>query len=226
MKKLFVLIALVLLGSCASESEQKGLQAISAEYEGNATYSKSFNSSMGQQTFKSFNVRLSNSARIDTLPPAVTTGNIARMAYESFSEKERSSYTHVSVELINSKNDTASYQYPMSILPILAQKAKTFKDFSAHLVRRDFKKIDALKNDEEIPGAIGERIGITLSEMEKSFGKLTAYESFGISEIEDAKGSAYQYQGYLVFGNGIHKPYFVFVDTKPEDDRMIGFRVR
>ena len=38
------------------------------------------------------------------------------------------------------------------------------------------------------------------------------------------KRSAYQYQGYLVFGNGIRKPYFVFVDTKPEDDRMIGFR--
>jgi len=221
---LYTLLALT-LWSCVSENEQKGLNYIGLLYDAKTSYSKSFDSEMGIETIKKFNVKVSESARIDSLQPTVTTANIAWLMYESFTEDERENYTHIDVELINTKNDTVSYYYPMSLLDKLNTKAVTFKTFSQSLVDGDYIKIDAIKDPNVFPDPLAVGLKNTIVAMEKELGELTSYEPFGIGEAKDEQGTLYQFQGYFIFEQGAHKPYLAVVDTAEGKDKLIGFKI-
>jgi len=221
---LCTLLALALV-SCVSENEQKGLDYIGSIYDAKTSYSKSFDSELGSETVKKFNIKVSESSRIDSLQPTVTTANIAWLMYESFSADEKENYTHVDVELISTKNDTASFYYPVDVLETLGKKAINFKAFSQNLVDRDFVKIDALKDDNEIPASLTVGLKNKIVQMEQQLGKLVGYEPFGISEVKDDLGAAYQFQGYLVFEKGAYKPFLTVIDVAPGKDKLIGFKI-
>ena len=221
---LCTLLALT-LGSCVSENEQKGLDYIGSLYDATTSYSKSFDSELGSETLKKFNVKVSESNRIDTLQPTVTTANIAWLMYESFTEDEKKNYTHVDVELISTKNDTASYYYPVGLLETLSKKATTFKAFSQSLVDGDYTKIDALKDSTIFPDPIATGVKNKIDQMEKQLGNLIGFEPFGIGEGKDEVGTIYQFQGYLVFEQGAYKPYLVVVNVAEGKDKIIGFKI-
>ncbi|MEZ4875487.1 MAG: hypothetical protein R2793_08560 [Flavobacteriaceae bacterium] len=225
MKKLIPLLLSFLLIGCASDTEQKGLDAIAALYQGKATYSKSFHSSLGEETIKSFNITVMDSERIDTLSPGMTSALIATLAYDNFSEEERESYTQVNVSLFNSKKDSAGFTFPTPLLHNLLVKRKTFNEFSNWTLNGEFQKIDGLKNNDAIPQEIGEIIQNSLATTEESYGKLIAFEPYGIGKVQDSIGELYQYQGYFVFQSNKRKPYFVVVDSKPDDERLVGFKI-
>jgi len=225
--KSHIIIALLLLifVGCVSENEQKGLDSIANLYDAQTSFSKSFNNSVGVKARKTFNVKVSGSKRIDTLEPTVTTANIAMLMYESFTQKEKGNYTHIDVELINSKNDTASYYYPVEVLNKISAKSKSYHDFSQGLVDHDFEKVDNLKDVNEIPNPIAKGLENKISAMEERLGKLKGYESFGVAEATDEKGTIFQFQGYLIFSNEVRKPYFTVTDATEGKDKLIGFRI-
>lgn len=221
---IIALLALVAVG-CVSENEQQGLDKIADLYQAKTSYSKSFDSNAGIKTMSKFNVKVSESERIDTLQPTVSTANIAMLMYESFTDSEKGDYTHIDVELISRKNDTAAYFYPIDVLKDLSTKSNSYKVFSESLVDGKFATVDEITDPKEIPNSIADGLKAKIKQMESRFGKLHGYESFGIAEISDEDGKAYQYQGYLVFGNGVRKPYFTVADAAKENDKLIGFRI-
>lgn len=221
---LCTLLAFALL-SCVSENEQKGLDYIGSLYDAKTSYSKSIDSELGSETLKKFNVKVSESSRIDSLQPTVTTANIAWLMYESFTEDEKKSYTHVDVELISTKNDTASYYYPLELLETLSKKSSTFKAFSQSLVDGDYIKIEALKNNAALPDPLVITLQNKITQMEKQLGKLISYEPFGIGEGKDELGTIYQFQGYLVFEQGAYEPYLVVINAAEGKDKLIGFKI-
>jgi len=221
---IIALIALLAVG-CASENEKQGLDKIADLYQAKTSYSKSFNSSAGIKSMSKFNVKVSESIRIDTLEPTVSTANIAMLMYESFTDSEKGDYTHIDVELVNSKNDTAAYYYPVDVLKDLSTKSNSYKVFSESLVNGNFDAVDAISDKKEIPNSMAEGLKAKIKQMESRFGNLHDYEPFGIAELSDEQGKAYQFQGYLVFGNGVRKPYFTVADAAAENNKLIGFRI-
>ena len=61
--------------------------------------------------------------------------------------------------------------------------------------------------------------------LEKSMGRIVSFEPFGIGEMKDEIGTAFQFQGYLVFNSGKRSPYTVNTDAGNGKDKLIGFRI-
>lgn len=225
MKTLIKLLIVLLFVGCASETEQKGLDQIADLYDAKTSYSKGFSSAVGTETIRQFDVKVSESKLIDSLPPTVTTANIAMLVYESLTEDEKSKYDQIYVQLVNLKLDTASYTYPTQVLDNLSEKAKVYKRFSESLVSGDYEIVDEIKDHKLMPTALSDGLKANMLAREKALGSLIAYEPFGIAEmtIEDEK--IYQYQGFFVFRNGAKVPYTVMVNIADGKNDMEGFRI-
>lgn len=224
MKKILLLLTVICLISCASESEQNGLGKIADIYDATTSYSKSFNTYNGEKV-SSFNVKVSESTMIDSLQPTVTTANIATLIYGSMKEKERGDYDHIDVELVNAKNDTVGYYYTMNILKNTYNKSKNYEAFSEALIDGDASKLDAIKNSADFKKSIGKPLLHLIKNLEKKHGQLITYKSFGIAEINNNENEkALQYQGNLIFQNG-KVPYLVNIENIPGKDEVIGFRI-
>ncbi len=215
----------LLLTACASDTEQKGLDYIAQIYDGNASYSKSVETNLGQETMKKFNVKLSGSKMIDSLKPTVSTANIALLMYQSFTPEEQKNYTHIDVELVNAKNDTVSYYYPTEVMQGIDKKALSFHRFSESLIEGDYRKLDILTDKSHIPGSIAKAMQAEIEKYEKVYGNLLSYEPFGLAEEKHPKGAFYQFQGNLQFEDGTKVPYFVVVLTAPDNNQVVGFKV-
>lgn len=224
MRSILFIITIGLCMACASETEQKSLDKVAEIYDATTSYSKGFNSSMGQETVRKFTAKVSGSKLIDSLNPNVTSGNIALIVFDGFTEDEKTKYQTVDVELVNSKGDTLDYSYAVDILSKLHKKSEVFHTFSSSLIERKASQIDAIRNQEHIPPPIGDQLVARMSEYSDDFGTLIAYEPFGIAEVSDAEGAAYQFQSYLVFSSGKKIPYLVVVDIVPGKDKLDGFK--
>ncbi|MFC7358513.1 hypothetical protein ACFQO1_12500 [Jejudonia soesokkakensis] len=224
MKKILLLLTVICLVSCASESEQEGLNNVADIYDATTSYSKSFNTNNGKKT-SSFNVKVSGSKMIDSLQPTVTTANIATLIYGNMNEEERGDYDHIDVELVNAKNDTVGYYYPMNILENIYNKSKNFKAFSEALINNDAAKLDEIRHKADFEKPIGQPLLNVIKNLEKKHGQLMTYKPFGIAEINNsANEQAFQYQGNLIFRNG-KVPYLVTIENIPGQDEVIGFRI-
>ncbi|MAP55456.1 hypothetical protein [Altibacter sp.] len=223
MRLLTIILLALIKVSCASETEKKSLNSVEEIYGATTAYSKKSSFDVAQGTKKEFNIVVSNSKMIDTLPPTVTSGNIALLVFEGLSEEEKKAYNGISVDLINSKQDSASYFYPSELLESLVTKSGNFKRFSESIVNGNFGKLDALKSDADIPISIGDGVKKTIRNNEMIYGDLLAYQPFGVSEDRDEIGEIYQFQANLVFEKGTIG-YFVNIDKAEGKDKVIGFR--
>lgn len=224
MKKIILLFTAALLAACASETEQKSLDRLAEIYDAKTSYSKGFSSSTGTETIRSFTAKISESDLIDSLNPNVTSANIALLVYEGFEEDEKGKYKQINVEMINKIGDTADYSYPVSVLTKLSTKSKVFTTFSESLLNSNAASIDEIRNEEIIDRPVGDRVINALTEYKQKYGTLISYEPFGIAEVSDDKGAAYQFQSYLVFSSGKKLAYLIVVDTSPEKNKLDGFR--
>ena len=224
MKKLLLIIATIALASCASESEQKSLDRIAEIYDAKTSYSKGFNSSAGKETIRNFTAKVSESDLIDSLNPNVTSANIALQVYLGFEEDEKDKYNNIFVEMVNKKGDTADYTYPVPAIKKVAVKSPVFEKFSESVMNGDGAKIDEIRDTESIPEPIGERLMITITKYKGKYGSIIGYDPFGVAELSDDKGAAYQFQSYLVFSSGKKIPYIVNLNTSPENQKVYGFR--
>jgi hypothetical protein len=224
MKKLLLIIATVGLLSCASESEQQSLDRIAEIYDAKTSYSKGFSSSAGKETIRNFTAKVSGSDLIDSLNPNVTSSNIALLVYQGFEEDEKDKYNNIFVQMVNKKGDTADYTYPIPVLKKVAAKSPVFNVFSESVMKGDDGKIDEIRDPESMPDPIGERLMITITKYKDKYGSIIDYEPFGIAELSDSKGAAYQFQSYMVFSSGKKIPYVVNIQTAPEHQKVYGFR--
>ncbi|MDT0556079.1 hypothetical protein [Patiriisocius hiemis] len=225
MKKIILLLICIALFSCASETEQKGLDTIASLYDATVSYSKDFNSSAGQETQRTFNVKVSNSSLIDSLQPSVTTANIAMLIFEGFTAEEQSKYDYIDVELISTKQDTAAITYNTKLVERVSKKSKNYKLFSKSLIEKDFATIDKIKSKKDFPKPIAAGLRQLIDELENEKGKLIRYQPFGVGETKNQAGEvAFQYQGFLIFENG-RTSYFVYVEDVLDNDKIVGFRI-
>lgn len=224
MKKLVLIIATAFLLGCASETEKNSLDRIADIYDAKTSYSKGFSSSAGTETVRNFTAKISESDLIDSLNPNVTSANIALLVYQGFEDDEKGKYNFINVEMLNKKGDTADYTYPLDVLKKLNRKSEVYTTFSQSLMDSDAATIDNIRNENSIAPPIGERIIITMGEYKEKYGSLIAYQPFGVAEVSDAQGAAYQFQSYLVFSSGKKIPYLVVVDTAPDLNKLEGFR--
>lgn len=222
MKYIITIIGVLLVISCASETEKKVLDHIAEVYNGDVSYSKSFVSNESEKR-TSFNVVVENSKMIDTLAPTVTTSNTALLVYNALTEEEKDNYTDIEVYMVNIKKDTISYYYPMEILAPLNEKAKIFREFSQRLVDKEFEKLDALKNNADIPKSMSVNIENGLKGAEQKHGNLKGYYPFGIAEEIDEIGKVYQFQSYLLFADGYKLRYLIVVDAAEGKDKIVGY---
>jgi outer membrane PBP1 activator LpoA protein len=224
MKTLTNLALAIILVACASETEKQSLDLIADLYGAKTSYSKGINASTGEETIRKFNVVVSESKLIDSLAPTVTSANIALIVYESLNEEERKKYDIIDVELHNLKNDTVAYTYPTEILKKLQVKTSGYYDFSQSIVDGNFHKLDAMRDVSELPKPFATSVKAYVNNAEDLYGDLRSFERFGIAEMQDDKGSAYQFQGNFVFNSGKKIPYTYVVDILENKDKLIGFK--
>lgn len=223
MKSFLLSLAVVLFVACASETEQQSLDNVADIYNATVSYSKGFNNT-GTEAEKSFNVKVSGSALIDSLQPTVTTANIAMLVYEGLTTDEQKNYTKIDVELVNAKNDTVAYFYTMDGLKELSHKSANFKEFSESVVSGNYKRIDEIQDENDLKEPMSELINKKIQFLEQEYGSLKGYKPFGIGELSNAAGeTAYQYQGFFIFAKK-DIPYIINIDAAPKRDKLVGIR--
>ena len=224
MKYLLLFFASLLLFSCASDTEQKSLDAIAAIYEGKTSFSKGFNSNTEDKTIRNFKIIVQESALIDSVPPNNTSANIALMVYDGFSNSEKEKYDVIKVELLNLEKDTAFYNFTMPVLKGLSKKSETFKKVSESIVDGDFETIDELKYERAIPEPIGLKMKENFKNKEEKYGALLRYEPIGILRDKNGPGAIYRFNGQFIFEKE-KAPYLVVVEVDEANDKFIGFNV-
>ncbi len=225
--KLFFKIALIslILTSCASENEQKGLDEIARIYNAKVSFSKGFNSSVGKKTIKRFNIKVSESKMLDTLPFAETSSNITLTAYNNFNEDEKNNYTDLYVEFINSNNDTLKYNYPVVLLELLSKKQKAFTVFSEGIKNKSFEQIEEIKNKEEMPNNISDYLKNYTKVLNETYRNIIDYKPTAIATIKMKNRTMVQYVGYFVFSSGKYLKYAINIDMAEGKDEMVGFKI-
>ncbi len=222
--KINLSITLILLSlflfSCASENEKKTLDEVADIYDATISYSKNFRSVAGQKTIKEFNVNVSNSIILDTLPKAPAASNIAVLTYNNWDEKEKANYSAINVRLISQKKDTVKWHYDVSLLKNPAQKAKVFKAFNHTMLTGKYDDLNKYKDDNYIPKSIAAFVHKNIAQREKTNGKLMTCKPTLVLENKDN----FQLVGVLIFNNGKRLRYYALFDKANGKDKIKGFR--
>lgn len=219
---LSILITLFLF-SCASENEQKALDNVASIYSATTSYYKNFKSNIGQGTITEFNIVVSNSKQIDTLPKAPLTSNIAYLVYDNLDKKEKEKYNKINVKLVTSSKDTITNSYDISILKEIATKANTFNLFSKNTVEKKFNELDTFKDNKAIPQTISTFMRDYLQKAEEKNGQLTGYKPILISKNNSNSGHILQFIGLFTFENGQSIKYSMIFKDEKENNKIIGF---
>ncbi len=90
--------------------------------------------------------------------------------------------TEIYTEFINSKQDTLVYTYPVSLLKTILPKTKGFTIFSESIKNGTFEDIENFKNKNDLPQNIAESLNSYISQLNKNYGRITAYKLFGIDK--------------------------------------------
>ena len=211
---ILILLSLFLL-SCASDNEKKTLDEVAKIYNATTSYSKNFSSSAGHKTIKEFNINVSNSSMLDTLPKAPAASNIAVVTYNNWNDDEKKDYTAINVALISKKKDTTKLNYSISVLRNAAPKARVFNEFAKNIVLKKYNALDKYKDDEAIPQSLATFMQKNIAAREKAFGTL---QSFKPTLILQSKNNSFQLVGVLIFKNGKRVGFYtIFNKTKGKD---------
>ncbi len=223
MKNLIYFLITIILVSCASENEKKALDEIANIYSAKTSYSKNFNSAAGQKTIREFNIKVSQSAFLDSLPKAPAASNIAYLTYKNFDKDEKEKYTKVNVSLISKENDTIKNSYDIPVLKAVAPKMNVYYSFSQDIINDAYEKLNAYKNSKDLPENISDVIKNVVVEWESVYGKAVDFQPIAISVFKDNKGDILQVKGQLLFENGKKRYYLIALDKTPGKDTVIGF---
>ncbi|MEX0996614.1 MAG: hypothetical protein WDZ45_06170 [Flavobacteriaceae bacterium] len=221
MKTTVIVAATLLLFSCSDNTQTKSKNTIAEVY--NAQVNKENLTRENKEEY--IKITVSNSSMIDTLHPNISSANIALLAYQEMSSDEKSAIKTIDIELITQENKNAGYTYQVDFMKGVEEKSDVFNELSSAIVNKDFKLLDQKRNAQEIPNAIEETMKQKLKFLEKNYGKLKGYTTFGLAEQNSSVGSAYQFQAYLNFEKR-DVPYFFHLFTEQGKDEWVGFSIK
>jgi hypothetical protein len=223
---IILLIGLFFIG-CISDSQQEGLDHVGAFYNATTSYSKSFKTSTGEGSKNIFSIKVSNSQMIDSLNEVVTSPNIALMLFDNFTEKEKKAYTYVDVELIKNNSDTISMQYSPKALALALDQLSIYNDFSDKLVSKDYKGIVNMIEPKYVIKDLDSLIENYINILTNKHGKITSYmrTGFGVVNLKNGE-KLLRYIGYLKFGDGYYRSYFINVPTQVDNDYIQGYDLK
>ncbi|WP_456377877.1 hypothetical protein [Lutibacter sp.] len=221
------LLSIILLASCTSENEQKGLDEIATVYHAKVAFSKGFYTNTNQKTIKNFTIKISDCKMLDTIKFGQASANMARIAYANFTAKEKKKYDEINVEFITEK-DTAYASFDNRLLKLIDKKGSTALAFSESILHHNFSKLDELIDKNHIRRAtFGLDMKKYITSLEKTRGKINTYQLYAISKTRDenAKINMIRYMGEFEFSGGKKAAYFVNIDMLEDKDKIIGYKL-
>lgn len=223
MKPYLLLLITILLTSCISDTQQTGLDEISKHYNAKTSYSKGYNKTAGEETIKSFKIKISNSKMLDSLNPITTCPNIALMLYSKLTLEEQSAYTHIQVALKNKEGDF-SFNYEPKTLDIGLDQVDIFTAFSDNLMTQNYKgmatQVDPKLMIKDLDKKIKNYFDILITE----HGKIKKYTRIGFGSVNPKNGEKlFRFIGYLTFNDDYNRGYFVDVPMQIENNYIQGY---
>jgi len=226
-KYLIILLSTIVLISCASENEQKGLDKIVTIYNAKVAFSKGFYTNTNHRAITNFTIKVSDCKMMDTMKFSQASANMARIAYHNFTAKEKEKYDEINVQLIKEK-DSAYFSFDRNIISLIDKKASTAIAFLESFVQHDFSKIDKLidKNYIRTTTFVSDMKKF-ISGLEKKRGKITGYQLYKISKTsgKTAKINMIRYVGEFQFSKGKKAAYFVNINTMEGKDKVVGYKI-
>lgn len=223
MKPTILILIIVFLTSCISDTQQQGLNEVSALYHAKTSYSKGFNKSAGQKTIKHFNIDVSDSEMIDSLNAVTTCPNIALIVYKNFTEKEKKTYTHIHVEL-ETKKDTVAFNYEPKVLENGLQQVSMFTEFSENLLAKNYNGMIKQINTELIIKDLEIKLKNYFDILIKQHGDIKKYIRTGFGSVNLKNGEKlFRFSGYLTFNDGYNRFYFVNVSMDTKNKKIQGY---
>ncbi len=224
---LILLFNIVLIISCTSKNEQKGLDEIAAIYQAKVSFSKGFYTNSNQKIIKNFTIKISDCKMLDTMKFSQVSTNMARIAFHNFTEKEKKKYDEINVKYVKNK-DTAQFIFNRNLLNLMDKKAVTALEFSESLMKHNFTKLDELIDKKYIRSAsFATDMKNYITNIEKTNGKINGYQLYAIGKTRDenAKIDMIRFVGELKFMKGIKTPYFVNINMLQGQDKVIGYKL-
>ena len=226
MKKYGFLIAIVICFSCASENQQKGLDKVVSHFGGNASFSKSINTALGQETIKSFDITISNSFMLDTLRQDLSTATIAMLLFGSFSQEEKDAYNQIGVELVNSSSNKPSvYKYNSKTLINLLDQNEIFIDFSENLKKENYELISKNVKPKYRTETLASGLKQFMKNLTDKHGNLVSYKATEVGVFNTKEEQQYKFKGFLTFEDGYYRNYFITTSKEVDVDYIAGYQL-
>ncbi|WP_157972858.1 hypothetical protein [Aureibaculum luteum] len=226
MKKYVYLIGIVICFSCASENQQKGLDKVVSHFGGNASFSKSFNSTIGQETIKSFDIKISNSFMLDTLRQDLSTAKIAMLLYDSFSQEEKDDYNQINVELENSSSNKSSiFKYNSKTLINLLDQNEIFIEFSENLKKENYQLISENVKPKYRTETLADGLKQFMKNLTDQHGRLVSYKATEVGVFTAKQEQQYKYKGFLTFEDDYYRNYFITTSKEVDIDYIAGYQL-
>lgn len=222
MKTIMYLAALTLLFFGCSKSEEANVQPTVASTYNTTVEQEQFTRTNGEQAIR---VRVANNSMLDSIHPNVSTAYIAVLSFQNLDQAERSAVSAADIEVLDNGNLKESYTYQLEPLKKAINKHEVFNQLSSYLVRKNFKAIDKARDTKDVPNDISAALTQKLKFLEKNYGKLKGFKTFGLAEQGDENGRAYQFQAYLEFEKR-SVPYFFYLDVEAGKDKWLGFSIK
>lgn len=217
----YLAVSIMLIFGC-SNSENK-TQKLSV----NETYNTTVNTDIvkGNQDEEKLRVRVESNTMLDSIHPNVSSAQIALLSYMNLTKEEQSSLKFVDIEYLKNETIVNSYTYPFENFPVITSKFEVFKELSQFIVDGKYKALDEVRNTTSVRNGIAKALEQKMRFLNKHYGKLRGFKTFGLSEEGDQDGRAYQFQAYLEFDKR-QIPYFFYLDTTEGKDQWLGFSVK
>ena len=224
---LITLLSVILLISCASENEQKGLDQIATVYHAKVAFSKGFHTNTNHRAITNFTIKVSDCKMMDTMKFSQASANMARITYHNFTAKEKKKYDEINVQLIKEK-DSAYFSFDRNIISLIDKKASTAIAFLESFVKHDFSKLDKLIDKNYIrTTTFGSDMKKYITNIEKTKGRINKYQIYTIGETQDknAKISMIRYKGEFQFSKGKKATFFVNINVAEGKNKIVGYNL-
>ncbi len=224
MRKLIITLISLIIVACASENQQRGLDAIAEHYNTETSFTKGFQTNAGK-TITKFTIKVGSSELLDTLPEKLAASNIALMLYESFSAEEREDYTNIEVKMQqDSLAEAESYYFDPGLMRDALDQSAIFSNFSDNLIDKNYDAIAQSMEPQYQSPKLATNLGNYMRRLHSAHGNLIAYKRLGFGIYTKANNEKrFHFSGHLTFSDGYKRPYVLTTSMKVNEDYISGY---
>lgn len=208
--------------SCASESQQKGLDSIAKHYDATTAFSKGFYTK-NNKTTNYFTITISNSKMLDTLRSDVTLSHIAMMLLDSFTDEEQDKYDFIKVAYINEAGDTLNYKFPPKVLKQGLDQVAVFTNFSEKVAKGNYTGAALMLDPKLLEKNTTVQFKNYMDLLTKKHGKITGYKRLGFGALSENGMDLFQFDGFLTFEDSYKRPYIITLPKDITNDYVMGY---